>query len=209
MRYLEVRRHSKRSRPNQHLTQWGVALARGLGSQIGPFDRVVTSPLPRCVETAVAMGFAVDETIGQLAGDDRLGESFPAMDKVRQTGETPEVSAYAFRLARSVDCSDQTPRSPTQACPARSGCLKRPSSAVYDSTGWQGALRDLPLASAGVGYVGAVPPHVLQHKLVLRLPDITRCLKLGLFQLPDGPFAAAPARRHALSSHEVGLPFSV
>ena len=72
MRYLEVRRHSKRSRPNQHLTQWGVALARGLGSQIGPFDRVVTSPLPRCVETAVAMGFAVDETIGQLAGDDRL-----------------------------------------------------------------------------------------------------------------------------------------
>ncbi len=82
MRYLEVRRHSKRSRPNQHLTQWGVALARGLGSQIGPFDRVVTSPLLRCVETAVAMGFAVDETIGQLAGDDRLGESFPAMDKV-------------------------------------------------------------------------------------------------------------------------------
>ena len=82
MRYLEVRRHSKRSRPNQHLNQWGVALARGLGSQIGPFDHVVTSPLPRCVETAVAMGFAVDETIDQLAGKDVLGESFPAMDLV-------------------------------------------------------------------------------------------------------------------------------
>ena len=82
MRYLEVRRHSKRSRPNQHLNQWGVALARGLGTQLGPFDRVVTSPLPRCVETAVAMGFAVDETIDQLAGKDRLGESFPAMEQV-------------------------------------------------------------------------------------------------------------------------------
>lgn len=82
MRYLEVRRHSKRSRPNQHLNQWGVALARRVGGQIGPFDRVVTSPLPRCVETAVALGFAVDETIDQLAGEDGLGESFPAMDKV-------------------------------------------------------------------------------------------------------------------------------
>lgn len=82
MRYLEVRRHSKRVRPGQHLSRWGVALARRVGAGLGPFDRVVTSPLPRCVETAVAMGFAVDETIAALAGWDGLGESFPQADEM-------------------------------------------------------------------------------------------------------------------------------
>ena len=56
MRYLDVRRHSKRERPNQHLSQWGVDFARRLGEGLGPFNKVVTSPLPRCTETAVAMG---------------------------------------------------------------------------------------------------------------------------------------------------------
>ena len=67
MSYLEVRRHSKRSRPEQHLNQWGVALARRVGGQIGPFDRVVTSPLPRCVETAVAIA-AVTVAVGEGNG---------------------------------------------------------------------------------------------------------------------------------------------
>ena len=82
MRYLEVRRHSKRVRPGQHLSQWGVLLARRVGDELGPFDRVVTSPLPRCIETAVAMGFAVDETIEALAGPGGLGEGHPQAEEV-------------------------------------------------------------------------------------------------------------------------------
>lgn len=75
MRLLEIRRHARRERPGQHLIQGGVEMARMLGTQLGPFDRVVTSPLPRCIETAVAMGFAVDAEAPALAGADGLGES--------------------------------------------------------------------------------------------------------------------------------------
>jgi len=82
MRYLEVRRHSKRENPGQHLSQWGVDLARRVGEDLGPFDQVVTSPLPRCIETAITMGFAVNTTIEELAGDDGLGESFPCMSEI-------------------------------------------------------------------------------------------------------------------------------
>jgi len=82
MKYLEVRRHSQRSKPGQHLTQWGVTLARCVGAQLGPFARVVTSPLPRCVETAVAMGFAIDEVVTALGGLDGRGEYIPQENEV-------------------------------------------------------------------------------------------------------------------------------
>ncbi len=61
MKILEIRRHSIRSPLSDHLNQSGVTLARVVGRNIGPFARVVTSTLPRAFETAVAMGFAVDE----------------------------------------------------------------------------------------------------------------------------------------------------
>ena len=61
MKTLEIRRHSIRSPLGEHLNQTGVTLARLVGQSIGPFDRVVTSTLPRAFETAIAMGFAVDE----------------------------------------------------------------------------------------------------------------------------------------------------
>ena len=61
MKTLEIRRHSIRSPLGDHLNQTGVTLARLVGQNIGPFDRVVTSTLPRAFETAIAMGFAVDE----------------------------------------------------------------------------------------------------------------------------------------------------
>jgi broad specificity phosphatase PhoE len=63
MKTIEVRRHSIRSKPGDHLNQTGVTLARLVGENLGPFDRVVTSTLPRAFETAIAMGFAVDEQI--------------------------------------------------------------------------------------------------------------------------------------------------
>ena len=61
MKTLEIRRHSIRSQFGDHLNQSGVTLARLVGQAAGPFDRVVTSTLPRAFETAIAMGFAVDE----------------------------------------------------------------------------------------------------------------------------------------------------
>ncbi|MDX1378430.1 MAG: phosphoglycerate mutase family protein [Anaerolineales bacterium] len=61
MKTIEVRRHSIRTIPGDHLNQSGVRLARLVGENLGPFDRVVTSTLPRAFETAIAMGFAVDE----------------------------------------------------------------------------------------------------------------------------------------------------
>jgi hypothetical protein len=61
LRTLEVRRHTMRLIPDQHLTQAGVELARRIGETTGPFERVITSEVPRAFETALAMGFAVDE----------------------------------------------------------------------------------------------------------------------------------------------------
>jgi len=61
MKTLEIRRHSNRSPLGDHLNQTGITLARLVGQNIGPFDRVITSTLPRAFDTAVAMGFAVDE----------------------------------------------------------------------------------------------------------------------------------------------------
>lgn len=63
MKTIEIRRHSIRSIPGEHLNQSGVSLARLVGENLGPFDRVVTSTLPRAFETAIAMGFAVDEQV--------------------------------------------------------------------------------------------------------------------------------------------------
>src|SRR5581483_10534951 len=65
MRWLEVRRHS--------LTKKGTARGRGShlsaeGVTLGPFARVLTSPAPRAIETAVAMGFAVDDIIELPSG---------------------------------------------------------------------------------------------------------------------------------------------
>lgn len=63
MKTIEIRRHSIRSIPGDHLNQTGVSLARRVGEGLGPFDRVVTSTLPRAFETAIAMGFAVNEQV--------------------------------------------------------------------------------------------------------------------------------------------------
>jgi broad specificity phosphatase PhoE len=72
MKIIEVRRHSLRAKPGEHLNQSGVTLARLVGQTLGPFDRVVTSTRPRAFETAIAMGFAVDAQIELLStsGDD-------------------------------------------------------------------------------------------------------------------------------------------
>jgi hypothetical protein len=73
MRWLEVRRHSHTKKGTaggrgSHLSAQGVALARLVGGSLGPFAYVVTSASPRAVETAVAMGFAVDDMVELPSG---------------------------------------------------------------------------------------------------------------------------------------------
>jgi broad specificity phosphatase PhoE len=63
---LEIRRHTERTQPGKHLSQAGVDRARRVGATLGKFDRVVTSDAPRAIETAIAMGCAVDEQNDRL-----------------------------------------------------------------------------------------------------------------------------------------------
>jgi broad specificity phosphatase PhoE len=104
MKTIEVRRHSIRSKPGDHLNQLGVSLARLVGENLGPFDRIVTSTLPRAFETAIAMGFAIDEQIELMSsyGADVEREipwpqSFATYAKVVKRGDA--ARQYANKLA--------------------------------------------------------------------------------------------------------------
>ena len=73
MRTLEIRRHSHTKKGDvraggSSLSADGVRAARDVGATIGPFAFVVASIVPRTVETAIAMGFAVDVFIDQGGG---------------------------------------------------------------------------------------------------------------------------------------------
>lgn len=73
MRWLEVRRHSLTKKGaargrGSHLSAAGVTLARLVGQSLGSFHHVVTSASPRAVETAIAMGYAVDDAVAMPSG---------------------------------------------------------------------------------------------------------------------------------------------
>ena len=75
MPILDVRRHSMRKTDGgSQLSQEGVMLAREIGNNMGPFASVVTSVLPRARETAIAMGFAVDQELVTLAPEEVFAE---------------------------------------------------------------------------------------------------------------------------------------
>ena len=71
MRTIEIRRHcwtkkgSERGK-GSHLSAAGVTQARRIGETLRPFDLVLASHIPRTLETAIAMGFAVDEQLDVL-----------------------------------------------------------------------------------------------------------------------------------------------
>jgi broad specificity phosphatase PhoE len=92
MKTIEIRRHSIRFKSGQHLNQAGVRLARRVGEGLGPFDWVVTSTLPRAFETAIAMGFAVDEQV-------ELMSTYGA-DVERQVPWPQSFAAYARAVRR-------------------------------------------------------------------------------------------------------------
>src|SRR6516225_9545510 len=100
MRTIEIRRHAYTKKgegrgKGSHLSPEGVALARQAGGSLGPFDLVLTSPVPRTLETALAMGFAVDDQL------EALGELSPEVcDEIghheRWTWEQPFVAFAHF-----------------------------------------------------------------------------------------------------------------
>lgn len=110
MRTLEVRRHTMRRKPGAHLSQEGIMLARLVGSTSGPFSLVVTSTIPRAVETAIAMGFEVHETLdalGHLPSDvlDEVGWPNPfarVAQAVALGGHGAKFAQEQARLWRSV-----------------------------------------------------------------------------------------------------------
>jgi broad specificity phosphatase PhoE len=72
VRTLEHRRHSRRDPSGVRLNAEGRTLARTVGRTLPKFDRVVTSPKLRAIETAEAMGFTVDATepaLGEMPED--------------------------------------------------------------------------------------------------------------------------------------------
>jgi broad specificity phosphatase PhoE len=104
MRIIEVRRHTMRTKPGQHLSQAGVTLARWVGGTMGSFDRVITSTLPRAYETAIAMGYAVDEqtdALSHMGYTVSEGVAWPAPFEhiARAVQSKDPVAAYACNQA--------------------------------------------------------------------------------------------------------------
>lgn len=72
---LEIRRHSNAKRGEERgvgsaLSPQGVSLARRVGEGLRHFDLVVASDISRATETAIAMGFAIDEIDNTVAPHD-------------------------------------------------------------------------------------------------------------------------------------------
>jgi broad specificity phosphatase PhoE len=106
MRVVEHRRHSRRDPAGIHLNRAGLELARRIAPTLGAFDRVVTSPKPRALETAQALGFTVDAVLPELgvmpddvgiAVDELHPRSFG--DYVRLTERSEAMAEYAQQQA--------------------------------------------------------------------------------------------------------------
>lgn len=131
MPVLEVRRHSiRKTTGGSQLSQEGVELARRLGQDMGPFAVVATSVVPRARETAIAMGFAVDQELITLSADPGFWtdvessgwwldpQPFKAFEQALiQPGPYRD---YAHSMASTVA------RSPYPTRPRRPGTLHRP-----------------------------------------------------------------------------------
>lgn len=100
MKYLEIRRHTMRRKPGQHLSQDDIKLARHVGDSLGSYHYVVTSTVPRAIQTAIALGYEVNETIetiGEVPEDILSIVGWPkSFAEVTQViGDVAKVSACA------------------------------------------------------------------------------------------------------------------
>lgn len=105
---LEIRRHAKRNPPLANLVREGIERAKGASACHRSYARVVTSQHPRAIQTAVAMGHAVDEEDLTMASMGRLvseaimfGTGFAAIQQAirsdRAAGLCAELQALQLR----------------------------------------------------------------------------------------------------------------
>jgi broad specificity phosphatase PhoE len=99
-KFLEVRRHAKRHAPLANLTNEGIARVKQASACNRSYAHVVTSPIPRAIQTAVAMGHAVDEedwtlgSMGALVGESIIFDAgFAAIQHAIRTDRTAGLYA--------------------------------------------------------------------------------------------------------------------
>lgn len=103
MKFIEHRRHSVYATTSRHLNQRGIDLARKLGKNIGPFDLVITSTVPRAFETAIAMGFEVNETIKEISSiSSAVNQEIPWDAGFRQFAEVFQYNGATTLWARKL-----------------------------------------------------------------------------------------------------------
>jgi broad specificity phosphatase PhoE len=100
MKSVQVLRHSFTKKGDSrdrgtHLSQEGVELARKVGDTLGSFDLVVASRAPRTAETAVALGYAVEDELSYPDVMDGTGIDFHAW------WDWPEPFAEVARIMSS------------------------------------------------------------------------------------------------------------
>jgi hypothetical protein len=122
-RWVELRRHAPTKKgalggTGSHLSQAGVSFARAEGAAVGPVAHVVVSREPRTLETALAMGFAVDRVddirSSTVTGSVRFHEwwtwSSPFDEFGRRIASCAALGDYARRqqaiVARAADAVD-------------------------------------------------------------------------------------------------------
>lgn len=110
MAFLEIRRHSVYVPPNPHLSPFGRHLAQRVGQTTRPFGFIYTSPLPRTIETAHAMGYKVDrsfELLGNLGWDVETELQNAASYRsialsLRENGPTAQYAEQLVNLWRTI-----------------------------------------------------------------------------------------------------------
>jgi broad specificity phosphatase PhoE len=115
MRILEHYRHSWRAPDGVHVTQEGVELARRVGERLGPFDKVITSEIPRAIETAVAMGYAVNAVEPLLSS---LLDADTEVDWTAGCAAFAEVYKRGGRLTRAAEAHAGMLRRHVRALPS-------------------------------------------------------------------------------------------
>lgn len=153
MKTAVVLRHAERqdrSDNASHLSPLGIEQARKARSGFERFDMVVTSPLPRAVETAVAMGFAVTRThpgiqeIGERILD-HVGwnEGYTAWAAARH--EVPVVHSYVEYVGSLLgDWLEELPDGGSLLVIAHGGIVEALATGLCGDASWT-----TPGASAG------------------------------------------------------------
>ena len=165
---------SKVTNDSWRLSLEGVTLARQVGESLGPLTAVVTSASPRAVETVVAMGFAVDDSV-QLPS-----ATCPARSPITTGGAGRDLTAATPSFCtrrRTRQCGRS---SPARLVDRRGGSI---GSAVGQPGGSDGEVADRS------GHAGAVPDGGAGQLLVA----VVACQSLRRLLVPQSSFHSCQA----------------